>query len=386
MLRKYILDIKSLVKMMLQIVRRADYIFFYICARVSHSVKKKEVLLLSDSRNSLSGNLFYIDQELKKRGYHPSCILKKDLRERRTIQEKRYLCRKMAEAECILVDDFYPIIYPIPLRRKTKLIQVWHAMGAFKTVGFSRMGKPGGPGRFTVTHRNYTDAIVSSESIRKDYAEAFHMDISQVHATGVPRTDIFFDDMYSSEVEERIYAKYPVLREKKVILFAPTFRGNGQMSAHYKYEWIDFERLRDAFSDEYICVLKMHPFIRNPLPQNLDQSFYLDLTAEREINDLLFIADVLITDYSSVIFEASLLKLHTIFYVPDLEEYIFSRDFYYPFEEYTFGPVARNMDELVHAVRTSSLDTEKLEKFHEKFCSACDGHSAERFVDELIEQ
>lgn len=58
-------------------------------------------------------------------------------------------------------------MYPIPLRKDTRFIQVWHAMGAFKKVGFSRVGKPGGPSKRSLTHRNYTDAIVSSEEYEK---------------------------------------------------------------------------------------------------------------------------------------------------------------------------------------------------------------------------
>ena len=104
----------------------------------------------------------------------------------------------------------------------------------------------------------------------------------------------------------------------------------------------------------------------------------------REINDLLFITDVLITDYSSVIFENSLLNNKTIFFVPDLEEYISSRDFYYSFDKYTYGDVVYNTDELINSIKKSKTDKEKLKEFKEYFCSSCDGNSTKRFVEELI--
>ena len=161
------------------------------------------------------------------------------------------------------MDDFYPIIYPLKLRKNTKLIQVWHAMGAFKTVGYSRMGKPGGPTSKSLTHKNYTAAITSSEAIRKNYAEAFDMDIEKVHAVGIPRTDIFFNQEYINNTKEKIYNKYPMLKNKKVILFAPTFRGNGQNSAYYDFSVINFNKIKVSLKDEYVFIIKLHPFIKN---------------------------------------------------------------------------------------------------------------------------
>ena len=79
--------------------------------------------------------------------------------------------------------------------------------GAFKKVGFSRVGKPGGPSKRSLTHRNYTDAIVSSEEVRKDYAEAFGISIDKVHALGIPRTDIFFDSDYRKKIRKKLEEK-----------------------------------------------------------------------------------------------------------------------------------------------------------------------------------
>lgn len=247
------------------------------------------------------------------------------------------------------------------------------------------MGKVGGPKKYSLTHRNYTDAIVSSEAIRENYAEAFHMPVEHVHAIGVPRTDIFFDDGYRNKIREQFETAYPQIENKKVILFAPTFRGNGQNTAHYPYEWMPFEQMQAELGDEYVCIFKPHPFVHNKPEYKLDSDFYIDCSDYREINDLLFITDVLVTDYSSVIFEASLLSVKTLFFVPDLEEYMEGRDFYYPFEDYLYGKAVYAKEELTDAIRTAAISEEKLARFREKFCSACDGHSSERFVKVLLE-
>ncbi len=369
-----------------QKLRKSQYVILYNVYRRILRQKKNEVVMLSDSRQELSGNLAFIDAELKANGYHVSYFFKKSLKEKKTFQEVKILCKLMARSKYILLDDFYPIIYPIKLRKGTKLIQVWHAMGAFKTVGFSRMGKPGGPSEKSLTHRNYTDAITSSDSIRKNYAEAFWIDIDKVHATGVPRTDIFFDQKYIENTKQSLYEKYPIMKDKKIVLFAPTFRGAGQNSAHYNFQWIDFERIQNELPDDYLFVSKFHPFIKKLKHIPKDNEKFLNLTSEREINDLLFVTDVLITDYSSVIFEASLLDINTIFYVPDLEEYVASRDFYYPFEDYTFGQVVKEFDELLMAIQSPQNDEEKLLRFKNYFCEACDGHATERFVETLFDE
>lgn len=380
MLRTLKKRIKSIFSKELQILRRWDYVCYYLLYRMQYRIIPNQILMLSESREKLSGNLKFIDDEIDKTRFSVIYSLRKSILQKRSKEEKKELCKLLATSKYILVDDFIPTMYPIPLRKETRFIQVWHAMGAFKTVGFSRLGKPGGPSPRSLSHRNYTDTIVSSEEIRGNYAEAFRIGIEKVHALGTPRTDVFFDEKYKDLVRKGIYLEYPQLKGKKVVLFAPTFRGNGVKTAHYDYSWISFSKLQKVLGEDYIFIIKMHPLIQNMPDEVLDSSYFLNLSEEREINDLLFVTDVLITDYSSVIFEASLLDIETVFFVPDYEEYVTSRDFYYPYNEYTYGTVAYNENELVEAILNGKNDEDKIIRFRNKFCNACDGHCAERFV------
>ena len=136
-------------------------------------INQKQVLFLSQSRKELSGNFYYIRQAMQDR-FIVKSVLSDD-----SITNKM-LARLMAESHYILLDDFYPAIYPVHLREETRLIQVWHAIGAFKTVGYARKNS-----MLTLTHRGYTDAIVSSPSIINDYARAFHMDPRNIHPIGI---------------------------------------------------------------------------------------------------------------------------------------------------------------------------------------------------------
>lgn len=374
------------IKSILQKVRQLFYVILYKILCLFCKQDKNKVLFLSASRDSLTGNFEFIYKEIKKhKNYYINVMLKKSLKDKYSIKQKFGLIYLIATSKYIFLDDFYPMIYALKLRKNTELIQLWHAMGAFKRVGYSRGSKVGAPVKHSLTHKNYTGTIVSSEYIRKDYAEAFGISIEKVHALGIPRTDVFFDENYRKKTIEAIYKKYPQLKNKKVMLFAPTFRGNGQKTAYYNFDWFDFEELKKNFSRDYICIIKLHPFIKNKPDYDFrNDSFFLDLSSVREINDLLFVTDLLITDYSSVIFEYSFFKKPIVFYVPDLNEYKNSRDFYYPLDKYTYGEVAMDFESLINCVKNNSLDIDKLNEFYEYFCSSCDGKSSKRVVDYYI--
>ena len=106
-------------------------------------------------------------------------------------------------------------------RKDVRIIQLWHASGAFKTVGYSRAGKPGDLNPFTRTHKNYTAAIVSSEFDVPFYAEAFGIPEERVVPTGIPRMDRFFDEEARAAGVEAARAAFPEIVGRQTILFAP---------------------------------------------------------------------------------------------------------------------------------------------------------------------
>ena len=359
---------------------------YHSVSKIFWPIKNNRVLILSDSRQELSGNLEFIANELRDKypQFVIETVLRKSLKTGREFRDTWRLPFLIATSRFVILDDYYPYIYRLKLRKGVHVIQAWHAAGAFKRVGFSRAGLPGGPTDDSLSHRGYTEAIVSSESIRKDYAEAFRMDVEQVRAVGIPRSDVFFDETYVTNARTSIRRQYGIPDDKRVILYAPTFRGNGQRSASFDFEMIDWDKLGAAISGDSVFLVKMHPFVRR-YPIELEENpAFINVSGNREINDLLFAADVLVTDYSSVIFEYALLNRPTIFHVPDLQLFQSSRDFYYPFEDYLFGPQTTTTDELITAISSASVDEVKLAAFREYFMAACDGTSTARFVKELI--
>src|SRR5699024_5291687 len=307
-------------------------------------INKKKIVFASDSRSELNGNLYFVYEELYKRNMDLKIkfAFNDRIDNKKSVFDLIRMAFQFATSNIILLDDFYPMIYPLRIRKKSDLIQVWHAAGAFKTFGFSRVGRPGGPSIHSKNHKNYTKALVSSEGVRENYAEGFGIMLDRVYATGVPRSDVFFDEEYKSYVRDTLYSKYPYLKDKKVILFAPTFRGNGQASAYYPFENLELDKIYNELNEEYVFLFKIHPFVKNKLNIAYKYTdFFYDFSEYREINDLLLVTDILITDYSSVCFEFSLLEKPMLFFAFDVEQYIEERDFYYDYFDFIPGPLIR---------------------------------------------
>lgn len=350
-------------------------------------IKHNQIVFLSNRRNDLSGNFEFV-YDLLKDDQNLDIRFILDNHDVRHMKFKNMLrlAKYFATSRVILVDDYMELLFKMPRREGTTLIQLWHACGAFKTFGCSRLGKKGGQTLKSPNHRNYDYATVSSKEIAKFYAEGFGLSMEKVVATGVPRTDIFFDQKYKEKVTAEFYEAYPKLKEKKIILFAPTFRGNGKNSGYYPVELFDVNRLYEELGQEYAIIIKHHPFVRNRNEINPKYKDYIiDLSQESELNDLLFVTDLLITDYSSVVFEASLLKIPMLFYVFDLEQYIASRGFYYEYETFVPGKIVYKFPDVAKAIQENDLEQDKIEGFRDRFFDGKDGKSSQRTVDLIYE-
>lgn len=349
-----------------------------------HTLKchERRILIASNTKDKLYGNLSYIYEELQKYDYDIKVLLLNKAKLWDKIRYNLKLLYYVATSKYILIDDFFPLMYVLKIRKGSKLIQVWHALGAYKKVGYSRKDI----GHATsLTHKNYTDTIVSADAVVENYAEAFGIGKERVHALGIPRTDMFFDEEKIKKIKKAIYEKYDILKDKKVILFAPTFRGSGRKSAYYPEDYINLDTIYEKLNANDVFVIKLHPFTKNKIVINKKyQDKIIDLTNYGDINELLLVTDLLITDYSSVIFEYAFMEKPVIFYVPDLEEYNHSRSFYYDYNEYVYGTLAKNQEELLKKMENAMVDNVKLKAFKEKFLNRCDGKSSKRFVEELI--
>ena len=295
--------------------------------------------------------------------------------------------RACAQARVIILEDFYPQLHSIHKRPETKIVQLWHACGAFKAFGYTCLGKPGYAPQSSMNHRNYDLVPVSSPSLIDIYAEAFAVNPDNVKALGVPRTDSLFDESCLASKREEMYRKYPILKGRKVVLFAPTFRGDGNKNAFYPEEAFDAESFLAALPEDSVLIVKHHPFVSSPLRDLDEDGRILDLTGKDHINDILTVTDLMITDYSSAIFEAVLLKVPMLFYAFDEEDYIRSRDFYFGYRTFVPGDVVSDQESLAEAACDllsggQSRDTSEFEK---AYLASLDGKSTRRVFDYIRE-
>ncbi|GAA1229103.1 hypothetical protein GCM10009588_02180 [Microbacterium phyllosphaerae] len=365
----------------LQAARFLPYSIPHFFWRILRPVRAERVLFLSDSHDGFTGNMAFLRDAIARRHPHAEIVgvFKPRLSARRSVRDFVRLPYLIATSGIIVLDDFYPLIYQLWMRRRNRLVQIWHAAGAFKQVGHSRAGLPGGPLPGSRIHRNYTDAAVSSEGIVDDYAEAFGIARERVHAWGMPRSDVFFDDDARTEIRTRVRERFGIRDDQRFVVYAPTFRGNGQLSAKAA-PVADWAAIAQTLGDDWRVGVRQHPFVRTTgLAAGI-----IDASAEADMNDLLMATDVLITDYSSAIFEYALLRRPIVFFVPDLEDYTEARSFYRPFSDYAVGPVVSDAGELAAAIADALVDDVRLDRFLAEFCGALDGNSSDRIADELL--
>ncbi|MDD5960329.1 MAG: CDP-glycerol glycerophosphotransferase family protein [Methanobrevibacter wolinii] len=292
------------------------------------------------------------------------------------------LLHKFLESKVIIIDNGCSLLNNINLKNNQYIINIWHACGAFKKIGYDAPIYNGKTlDLFKKEFSQYTNFIVSSKNISKIYADAHGMDENNVLGLGVPRTDIFYDEEYKKNLLNKFYEDYPYLVNKKIILYAPTFRDN------YKFKTgINWDKLSDKLDDDEVFIIKRHIRIEEDLLEGkrYDNIFYLE---DESIYTLMLASKLMISDYSSVIFEYSLLDKPLIHYCPDYEEYLSVRDFYLDFKTDLYGDIIEDPDELIDVLdkKNYKVNNKKLKLFFNKFMSACDGHSTERII-KLIEK
>lgn len=350
----------------------------------------RRILFTSDSRAELGGNQKIVYDRMVERGldrtYDLQTLFRESITVRRGFRDRLRLPWMLARADTIVIDDYQPVIahltYP-----DARIIQLWHAWGAFKTVGYSRVGKPGGLSPFSRVHKNYAVAIVSSASEVGAYAEAFGIPESRVAPTGIPRMDQFWDPARAAASREATLQAYPAARGRRVFLFAPTFRGNGAKTASYDLDLLDYPALHAlCVEKDAICLIRMHPFVRTPLdiPAAYADRIIDGSTSSIDINDVLFATDLLITDYSSVVFEFSTMDRPMLFFAPDLEEYIASRDFYVDYASFVPGRIVRTFADLLDAIRREDHGAERLAAFRATHLDRFDGQATDRVIDLIV--
>ena len=206
---------------------------------------------------------------------------------------------------------------------------------------------------------------------------------------GYPRNDYLFN--YKKSDIKKIKKKLNIPLNKKVILYAPTFRDNQVNENGYTYNVeLDFNKLKNEFSEEYVILFRAHYFIANKFDFKKYNNFVYDVSKYEDINELYIISDILITDYSSVFFDFANLKKPILFYMYDYNNYKNNlRDFYIDLKELP-GPILKKENALIKEIKNidnySKKYKEKYEKFNKKYNYLDDGNATKRVVEEIFNE
>ncbi len=268
----------------------------------------------------------------------------------------------LATSKVAILDTYSITVSNLHHKKKLTIIQMWHAMGALKKFGYSILDTKEGSNKKLAylmnMHKNYDYVMASSNECAKYFAEAFNTDINKIFIDPLPVVDRLVNKDYQQEVIDMLKQEYPILKKtkKKIILYCPTFRKNNKDSKKIQdlIDNIDFNK--------YELIIKLHP---NSKVNVKDKRVIID--NRHTTIKFAFLADYIITDYSAIVFELSLLNKPIYFYTYDYNEYVNNRDFYIDFKKSMPGLISDDSKNIVDAIEHNKYDLNKIKRFSKKY-------------------
>ena len=374
-------------KLILRTIYNVEYFLFHRKGgRDVHSLSDPRILLMSDQSEEMGSNMAALEKALIRNGYHPRELLRAITTKHYSILHWIISLNKIAEADFLFLDDHSQTTDWLTIRGAI-ITQLWHAGAGFKSTGYSRFGMPASPAPKS-GHRQYTYGIAGSKKIRHFFSEVWGIDDEKVLPTGMPRLDEFLDENYRREKTAELLQRYSELCKPGISIFllAPTYRGENKRKAYYPYDKLDMSRLyRLCEEKNAVMLFKMHPFVTEPVPIAEEyKDRLLDVSDYPNINDLFYITDLLITDYSSNIYEFSLMKKPMLFYAFDIDEYSKDRGFHRDYRGNVPGRIAEDFDSMCRAIETDDYEFERVSQYVENNFEYNDTHACDRIIDWII--
>ncbi|HEU5024043.1 MAG TPA: bifunctional glycosyltransferase family 2 protein/CDP-glycerol:glycerophosphate glycerophosphotransferase [Spirillospora sp.] len=266
--------------------------------------------------------------------------------------------------------------------RDVKEVHFAYAPG-MKSALQSKEKKPEGPAVPEWSHLLSPNPF-STEIFRRAFA--FKGEMLEV---GYPRNDL----LYSPEadtVAKSVRARLGIPEGKRVVLYAPTWRDDQYYSrGRYKHDMrLDLDRARAALGDDHVLLVRLHSNVVDGITED-PHGFVRDVSLYPDITELYLISDMMISDYSSVMFDYANTGRPMLFFTYDLADYRDRlRGFYFDFEAEAPGPLVETSDDLIDAIRDVEAATaghqDRYKEFVARFCPLDDGHAAARTVDRVF--
>ncbi len=242
--------------------------------------------------------------------------------------------KALATSKVVVLDGYCILASMLKHKKDLKIIQIWHALGAFKKFGKSVLDKEGGKSSKTASafkmHNNYSYIAASGDECVPFFAQAFGQPVSKFIPIGIPRMDYLTDPQENERVRGNVLRKYPQLANgRKNILYAPTFRDTQQDKDALANE--TEELVNKVNYSDFNLIVKHHVVDSNKEQIYTDSRMNKAEGENFTAMDFMCVADYVVTDYSSVIYEALLKDLPIYIYCFDSDKYIDERGFYIDF-------------------------------------------------------
>ena len=378
-------------------IKEITYALFAINYKIGSllPVKKNYVFSVMTHDASKSGNIRTLTDYMVEKGNYKFYYMTKE--ERKAFFHLLFVIPfLMSRAEYILMDNAFMPMSFFNVRNKTKVLQLWHGTGSVK-----KFGQDSNTGRLKELEKKINSNIdylfVNSEVLKDEYAGAFGVDKAKVYTTGLPRTDWLLRlindddkdgklDLIKAGIEK---AKRIKLKDKKIILYAPTVRDGETDNPKVQ---IDIPKLMDNIPKDVILFLRLHPFVSRAFNgDNILDERVVNVSDYSDLNELMAVSDGLITDYSSLIFDYCVLDKPMYFFADDIVEFgVNGRGFYLDYNKDLPGVLPSSEAELGKIITEDLSGNEstgfkiKRKDFTDKYYKWTDGKSAKRVYDEVF--
>ena len=269
----------------------------------------------------------------------------------------------------------------IPKRKKQFFVNTWHGGGAYKVVGVDMKNTSREETLINDICAKQTDYFISSSrKFTEVMSQSKHIETEKFLECGMPRNDLLINKN-GADISKKVRKYFDIREDQKIVLYAPTYRGEEREAEfHSQLDIIGcLKALEERFGGNWVFFVRMHHFVKGEQLQNC-----VNATEYADMQELLYAADVFITDYSSTIWDYSLTFKPGFLFVPDLKEYDAERSFYTDPLTWPFPLAETNGDLQRHILEYDEEISKGKIKNHHYLLGNAESGCASKIIAELI--
>ena len=348
---------------------------------------KNKVTMISRQSNNMSIDFKMVKDEIEKHNKYKVVVLCKKLEGKEKAKLTsiiKYFFHMLiqmyhiATSKVVILDSYCICISVLKHKKDLKVIQMWHSVGTMKKFGYDILDQEEGNSskiaKVLKMHKNYDYVLCAGEGYKHDLVRQFNCSEDIVRIIPLPRLDVITNKEYVKNITDKIYEKYPILKNKKNIIYVPTFRKDEKDLEQHLNKLIN-----DVDYKKYNLIVKLHPLSNiNITNKNVI------VAPEFSSMDMILVSEYVITDYSCILYEAGVINKALYFYPFDYDEYNKNRSLNLDYFNELPGVISRNSKDIIKSIENDEYDYKALNKFIKKYVNY-DGNSCKK-IYRLIEE